>query len=724
MKNYFLKKLPQKVVQITTGFVLLIAITSMGLNAQTYCTPSFPQGNQYPNGFGCIYNFSTANAVVDINNPTLQGPNGYQDFSDTHQAQVMQDSSFDIIVSVNTGSGCSVSVWIDWNNDGVFSADERVIAQMDVKGPPGNPTNLPAVETIYVPASQEAGTYRIRAMSQFGITTPPIDDPCYVGTNWLGDSEDYSVVVLSDAPSCPPVTSLVKSNETISSVDVAWTIGDSETSWDVRWGTENFDPETNNGTLVGNATTSVPNYSITDLTVDMNYQIFVRADCGGETSTWKSISYTPSYCSATSDWDDIGLNTQIASFYTTGGVDNISNMNSGISPNGYGNFTDMIVSSHAGGSINFVLNTNETYLAIGLWVDWNNNGIFDDEEQVYYDQENGSANATITVPLGQPLGDYRMRARVEFGPEVIDPGPPEVLAFYPCGEIVLGETEDYTFKVVPPPGCSPVTALNTSNVTSTSVTFSWTAGGTETLWNIEYGLTGFTQGSGISSVAVGTSNSLNGLTPNTSYDIYVQANCGSGNESTWEMTSFTTDVAFSCPDPLNAGTISVTPNTGVAGGIFDVTSTGYDTGDTITYTWEKSEDNGTTWIVIGTANSSTYTDLIGEVAPDSGVVEYRLTISCDGNTASATGTFTTTVNVANFDLFGFRYHPNPVNDILHFSSNSKIEKVIISNILGQQISANLNSDNTTLDMSNLPSGNYFVKVTIEGVSRTIKIIKN
>jgi len=78
--------------------------------------------------------------------------------------------------------------------------------------------------------------------------------------------------------------------------------------------------------------------------------------------------------------------------------------------------------------------------------------------------------------------------------------------------------------------------------------------------------------------------------------------------------------------------------------------------------------------------------------------------------------FTTTTNIY--------VYPNPVNDILYFSSNSKIEKVTISNILGQQISANLNSDKTSLDMSNLAQGNYFVKVTIEGVSKTIKVIKN
>jgi len=85
---------------------------------------------------------------------------------------------------------------------------------------------------------------------------------------------------------------------------------------------------------------------------------------------------------------------------------------------------------------------------------------------------------------------------------------------------------------------------------------------------------------------------------------------------------------------------------------------------------------------------------------------------------------TQVVSRSDFDIYGFSYHPNPVNDILYFSSNSKIEKVVISNILGQQIDANLNSDNTTLDMSNLPSGNYFVKITIEGASKTIKVVKN
>jgi len=81
------------------------------------------------------------------------------------------------------------------------------------------------------------------------------------------------------------------------------------------------------------------------------------------------------------------------------------------------------------------------------------------------------------------------------------------------------------------------------------------------------------------------------------------------------------------------------------------------------------------------------------------------------------------LNRSNFDVFGFTYYPNPTNDILTFSSNQPIDKVLVSNMLGQEVKANLSSDKTSLDMSNLASGNYFVKVTIEGVSKTIKVVK-
>jgi len=404
----------------------------------------------------------------------------------------------------------------------------------------------------------------------------------------------------------------------------------------------------------------------------------------------------------------------IKKFETTGGSTNINNETNAQSTGGYGDFTSQSVVVTSGTSFDFSV-AYQSISGVAIWIDWNDNGIFEADERIFNTTSFviGSVSGTIYVPMSA-LETYRMRVLCSF--LVTNPNDPCIVS------TSSGEVEDYTIDVQIP--CSPITSINTSGVTQTSIDVSWTAGATETSWNIEYGTAGFTQGSGTTLNGVTNPYTITGLTAGTSYDVYVQADCGNGNTSTWEMVNFTTDAAFSCPNPLNAGTVTTTPNSGSAQSTFDVTATGYDTGGDVTYTWEKSEDNGATWILVGTANNSTYTDLIGEIAPDSGEVEYRLTISCGGNTASATGTFTTTVNITTFDLFGFSYHPNPVNDILHFSSNSKIENVTINNILGQEINANLNSDNTTLDMSNLPSGNYFVKVTIEGVSKTIKVIKN
>ena len=62
----------------------------------------------------------------------------------------------------------------------------------------------------------------------------------------------------------------------------------------------------------------------------------------------------------------------------------------------------------------------------------------------------------------------------------------------------------WTITVNHSPGVSPCFApsgLTASNVTTSSADISWTAGGTETSWNFDYGPTGYTQGQGSSTIA-------------------------------------------------------------------------------------------------------------------------------------------------------------------------------------------------------------------------------
>ena len=77
-----------------------------------------------------------------------------------------------------------------------------------------------------------------------------------------------------------------------------------------------------------------------------------------------------------------------------------------------------------------------------------------------------------------------------------------------------------------------------SNLMSASVTYnaadiSWTENNNATEWQIEYGTTGFSQGTGTVVTITNNPNTISGLTNNTSYDYYVRSICGVGDTSTW-----------------------------------------------------------------------------------------------------------------------------------------------------------------------------------------------
>ena len=54
--------------------------------------------------------------------------------------------------------------------------------------------------------------------------------------------------------------------------------------------------------------------------------------------------------------------------------------------------------------------------------------------------------------------------------------------------------DDFYYEDIP--SCVAPTNLTASNITGGSADFSWTPGGNETLWNIQWGNAGFTLGTG------------------------------------------------------------------------------------------------------------------------------------------------------------------------------------------------------------------------------------
>ena len=92
------------------------------------------------------------------------------------------------------------------------------------------------------------------------------------------------------------------------------------------------------------------------------------------------------------------------------------------------------------------------------------------------------------------------------------------------------------FRVRGISSCIEPTDISATTVSSTSTEISWTEAGTSTSWNIEYGVEGFTQGTGIVIDDVtSTSFILTDLELNTSYEFYVQSVCGPDDESSWSI---------------------------------------------------------------------------------------------------------------------------------------------------------------------------------------------
>src|SRR5574343_111628 len=89
-----------------------------------------------------------------------------------------------------------------------------------------------------------------------------------------------------------------------------------------------------------------------------------------------------------------------------------------------------------------------------------------------------------------------------------------------------------------------------------------------------------------------------------------------------------------------------------------------------------------------------------------------------GNTCSAF------LNTTSFDESNLSLYPNPTSGIVNISYDKEISNVSVYNLLGQNV---LNQEGKgleiQLDLSTLASATYFLKITSEGATKTIKVIK-
>jgi len=82
------------------------------------------------------------------------------------------------------------------------------------------------------------------------------------------------------------------------------------------------------------------------------------------------------------------------------------------------------------------------------------------------------------------------------------------------------------------------------------------------------------------------------------------------------------------------------------------------------------------------------------------------------------------LSTEDFVLPNFRYYPNPAQHALNISNSSTIDEVEIISISGKSIlSKKVNDTQSEIDLSNVSSGFYFLKIKSEEQTKTIKIVK-
>ena len=109
--------------------------------------------------------------------------------------------------------------------------------------------------------------------------------------------------------------------------------------------------------------------------------------------------------------------------------------------------------------------------------------------------------------------------------------------------------------------CPDATDLTATDIQGNSVLLDWTEGGRADRWEIQYGYTGFSQGSGFSVTTDTHPYRLTGLIGETSYDIYVRAICEDNFFSEhWSNRVTVTTPYSSITSATDDARITLTPN--------------------------------------------------------------------------------------------------------------------------------------------------------------------
>ena len=379
----------------------------------------------------------------------------------------------------------------------------------------------------------------------------------------------YEILIsCSPPPTCIQVSDLTATNITTTSVELGWTAYNSEVLWNVEYGPANF--------VQGAGTTIVANtnpFTLTGLDSNATYDFYIQADCGaGDTSAWVGpltfttlpVPFTMPGCfdfeagvlganaALSSDiHSDASLDAGAGAFSSdfgilltggdsgdgwTGGSTSTTETQAWVDNVTHQSAVTISVDATAETIVILTFDLKQTY---SYGATYSNFRVTVDGAQIGATLRPTTANAD---PFVNQYYDLSAFAGTNFVLKLEHSGKYNEAFAAPGDQSMIDNI------CITAPSCTQPGAATADAVTTSTATINWTAGATETSWNIEYGPEGFTQGTGITDTTTATTYNLTGLDSNTTYHFYVQADCGTSTSNWVGPLFFTTNP--SCGDTL------------------------------------------------------------------------------------------------------------------------------------------------------------------------------
>ncbi len=488
---------------------------AIGMNTfeNCYCNPSYSSGTS---GlfYGVISNI-TLN-TLNHNPPGLNAPPYVYSNPPVGNATTTLLTGNSYTLSVSSGVYNGVGVWIDFNQSGTYDASEY----FSVSGN-NNSTGSAWTGTVSVPVPSGAlaGLTGMRVSTAYYCCYPaPITavDACQSWT--YGETEDYKVTIaIPSACAGTPTPGNTESNVATACPATPFTLSLQNTAT-IGSGVSFQWQSSPDGSTWANISGGTTNPYSTTLSASTYYQCVVTCSNGGGvgTSTPLQVGLNPAYncfCTATptntadEEIYQISINgsSTPAAYANTNGCSNTA-PGPGSLLSRYSNFTTLgaLTTLSPGQTVSFEIRENEcdgaTYYGngIGMWIDFNKNGVLTDPGEAVYIETTTSAatglspggdkviTGTFVVPLGAANGLVGVR--------IIAAEGYSGASLTPCLVYSYGETEDWVVNITglpanPPaplevgvPNCATGGTLTANGTAPSGEVWYWqtTASGTST----------------------------------------------------------------------------------------------------------------------------------------------------------------------------------------------------------------------------------------------------